>query len=52
MKDGYRKIKSIQPNRNLFKNTIFIVSIIVIVVSFWIISNANREASYTDVAYA
>ena len=42
------RLKSIQPNRNLFKKILaLVVSIIVIVVSFLIISNANREASDT-----
>ena len=42
------KVKNVQPNRNLFKKIMALVaSVIVIVVSFLIISKANQQASDT-----
>lgn len=42
------KVKNVQPNRNLFKKIMALVaSVVVIVVSFLIISKANQQASDT-----
>lgn len=42
------KIKSVSPNRNMFKKTMAVLfSLVVIVVSFYVITNANKDAKDT-----